>query len=258
MREKLCGLGRWLLLRLRRIISGCEKRPVPQYGSGISSHAATILSVACRARNRAIKEYTDRTAAGEVGVLTDDAITAIVLAAAAAEAFVNELADNVGLIRQNTSHRRLDAKVCAASDAILDVEFLKGSVANKYLGAAKALGSPFSRGNQPFQDFDRLIALRNAVMHVKPVKPVKPNEKHSGEVETDQLGLQSIAISSQTSSLQWFDRLMTPEVARWACKSARAVILDLLNKVAVGAPDAFAMERSLFADNARFYREDVV
>jgi hypothetical protein len=253
MREQLCGLGRWMLVRLRRIVNRCEGRPVPQYGSLIQFHAGTILFVACRARNRAIKSYADRIAAGELGVLADDAITAIVMAAAAAEAFVNELADNIGLVRQNASNwMPLNATVHAASDAILDVEFLKGSVVEKYLEAAKALNSRIDRGSLPFQDFERLIALRNAIMHVK---PVRPNERHSGEAVTDELGRRSIAISTQISKLPWFDRLMTPEVARWACKSARAAILDLFSKVPVSAPDAFEMERGFYGNDARFESE---
>lgn len=97
MRKILCWLGRRSLARLRRLLNRCEERPVPQYGSLIQFHARTILLMACRARNRAIKSHADRTGAGEVGVLTDDAIAAIVMAAAAAEAFINELADNIGL-----------------------------------------------------------------------------------------------------------------------------------------------------------------
>lgn len=256
MQEKLCGLGCWLLAHRRRIISRCEKRPVPEYGSHIEFHAGTILLVAYQARNRAIKEYADRTASGEVGVLTDDAITAIVLAAAAAEAFVNELADNIGLLRKNaSSYMPLDATVHTASDAILDVEFRKGSVVEKYLEAAKALKSLFDKGNLPFQDFERLIALRNSIMHIK---PVRPNERHSGEKVTDELGRREIALSTQAINLPWFDRLMTPKVARWACNSARAVILDLFNKVPVGIPDAFELERGVYANDACFDSEDIV
>jgi len=144
MREILCRLGRWSLARLRRLLNRCEERPVPQYGSLIQFHARTILLMACRARNRAIKSHADRTGAGEVGVLTDDAIGAIVMAAAAAEAFINELADNIGLVRRNASHwMPLEPIVHAASDAILDVEFLRGPLADKYVDAAKALRNRF-------------------------------------------------------------------------------------------------------------------
>jgi len=77
-------------------------------------------------------------------VLTDDAIGAIVMAAAAAEAFINELADNIGLVRRNASHwMPLEPIVHAASDAILDVEFLRGPLADKYVDAAKALRNRF-------------------------------------------------------------------------------------------------------------------
>jgi hypothetical protein len=256
MRGLLCNLGRWLLVRLRNSVRRCEERPTPQYRSLIQFHARTILLMACRARNRTIKSYADRTAAGEVGVLTDDAITAIVMAAAAAEAFINELADNIGLVRQNASDwMPLEPTVRAASDAILDVEFYRGSLVEKYLEAAKALKNRFDKGNLPFQDFERLIALRNAIMHVK---PVRSNERHSGEAVTDELARRGIGMAATTGQLPWFDRLMAPEVARWACQSARTVILDLFSKIPVGAPDAFDMERRLYGNDALFESESFV
>jgi hypothetical protein len=109
--------------------------------------------------------------------------------------------------------------------------------------------APFDKGKQPFQDFERLVKLRNAIMHTK---PVGLNERHLGEEVTNELGLRNISLAAKSSNLAWFDRLMTPEVAQWACKSARAVILDLLNKVPVGTPDAFAMERGIYSNDAHF------
>lgn len=140
----------------------------------------------------------------------------------------------------------------AASDAILDVEFLRGPLADKYVDAAKALSNRFDKGSLPFQDFERVIALRNAIMHAR---PVRPNEKHSGEAVTDELARRNIALSGGPVKLPWFDRLMTPEVARWACRSARTMILDLFSKIPVGAPDAFELERRLYSDNAPFESE---
>ena len=94
--------------------------------------------------------------------------------------------------------------------------------------------------------------MRNAIMHVK---PVRSNEKHSGEAVSDELARRHITLSGGPGKLAWFDRLMTPEVARWACGTVRTIILDVFDKIPVGAPDAFELERRLYGNNVPFESE---
>lgn len=215
-----------------------------------------MLFIAYRARNRAVREYKDRTASGDQGVLPVDAVNAIVTAAAAAEAFINEFADNVGLLRQNAgSWMPLPSSVLAAADAVLDEEFYRGRIVDKYFEASKALGQPLVRGELLFQDFDRLVELRNALMHIK---AVRTNEEHGGEKIVDQLAARAIAIPKGKYALPWFDRLMSPEMGRWAFSTAHAMIRQIWDRVPVTTNDPFDMARRFYCDQARYSDESVV
>src|SRR5260370_36562808 len=94
VRGRICSYAtrsaRWLLKRIERC---CDEKVPIQHGSTQVMHACQVLLGACRARNRALKERTERAKRGEQGILTDDAIVAILLAAAATEAFINEFAE---------------------------------------------------------------------------------------------------------------------------------------------------------------------
>jgi hypothetical protein len=202
-------------------------------------HACQVLLGACRARNRALKEKAEREKRGELGVLTDDSIVAILLAAAAAEAFINEFAELIGVQRQNAGDWTPNAVtpgMAKAADAIFELEYARDSTLEKYVAAAKALGKPFDKGSTPFQAYDQLFSLRGAIMHIK---PRRPDVRHSGENVTDILAKRKIAISRDAWSGSWFDRLQTPEVAPWACQTAKSMMLDMLELVPHRQTDTF-------------------
>jgi hypothetical protein len=71
----------------------------------------------------------DRTARGETEILIGDNIVAIVMAAAATDGFISELAENISLYRQNAGDWAPDAitpEMMAAAEAIFDIEFSRG------------------------------------------------------------------------------------------------------------------------------------
>jgi hypothetical protein len=70
--------------------SRCIERPKIEHSSTQHMHSCSVLLEACRARNRAIKEFLERTKQGQQGILTGDAPLAVVFAGAATEAFINE------------------------------------------------------------------------------------------------------------------------------------------------------------------------
>ena len=237
--------------------SGSGDDVPPKHSSVMHFHANHILLLSYRARNRALKECADRTAVGEAAtLLTPDANVAIVLAAAATEAFINELAENIGLYRQNAADwQSMTPTVLAAADAIFEIENSHGQVTDKYFRASTCLGKPFNRGGNPFQDFRHLIGLRNSIMHVT---PVRPSEEHSGSELTDQLAARGIAMrASPTFNLPWFDRLETPEVARWACDSGRKMILGMLDLIEIPTDrlDPFTMMRTQYRDHKGYGSE---
>jgi hypothetical protein len=178
-------------------------------------HALQLLVTACRARNRAIKEETEKRTAGETNPMVSDAAVAVVLAAAATEAFINEFAETVSLLRENAASwdpGRITPEMGAAADTIFALESLRRSVLTKYSTAAKKLGKPLDKGGPIFQDFDRLIGLRNALMHVH---PVRPSEDHAGERIADELAKRGISIELEPGVIfSWYDRMQTAAVAR--------------------------------------------
>jgi hypothetical protein len=246
VKKYICAGARRLVLSLRRLVDRCcAERPQITHSSKINFHALQVLLTAYRARNRAVQEETAKRAAGETLVMVSDAMVAVVLAAAATEAFINEFAENISIYRQNAANwnpNPITPQMAAAASAILDLEFFRRSVLDKYAAAAKVLGKPLDKGSPVFQDFDRLSGLRDALMHIH---PVRPSELHRGEKIADELAARGIAMERGPGEFAWYDRVQTADVARWACNSARAISLAILDRVppTPGEPFKFVQER---------------
>ena len=126
-------------------------------------HSAHIWLTACEARNRATEAVKK-----DPNAWPTDSIVAILLSAAATEAFINELAELITVMKVQFE-AFLSNELKAFADVIDEVEESRGSLLLKYLMAAYTLrGSPFDKGTNPFQDFATLVALRNDIMHLKP------------------------------------------------------------------------------------------
>jgi hypothetical protein len=191
----------------------------------LNLHARTLLHLSRKAAIAAIADASRRNA------LTDDAILAIVMAAAAAEAFINEFAEYVSLsVASSSGSDMIQPQIAACADVLQELEDSRASVTAKYLAASLVVaGKSFPKGASPFQDFKLLIDLRNAIMHVH---PTVGNDAHQGQRATDALAQRGIAIAGgQPGSLPWFDRLMMPSVAVWAHDSALAIIRGFLDLV---------------------------
>jgi hypothetical protein len=154
--------------------------------------------------------------------LTDDSLVAIVMAASASEAFINELSANLLMYdaaAQDWNPLTESARACAES--IRDAEASNARTKDKFKDAAKSIDSTWKGANSlDYQDFGRLIVLRNAIVHMKPEAA-----ERAGAV-TEALG-KRIKLSG-SASLPWVNRIETPEVAEWAVSTARRVVLDLL------------------------------
>jgi len=154
--------------------------------------------------------------------LTDDALVAVVMAAFAAEAFINEVSTNLRMYGNSQDDwNPLTESLAACAMAITGAEGSRSSTKEKFKAAAKAL-DPQWRGAQSeaFQDFGRLLKLRDAIVHLKP-------EAHAEVTRvTEELGTRvRLGVGANFS---WFDRLQSPEVAVWAVSTARRVALALL------------------------------
>jgi hypothetical protein len=81
----------------------------------------------------------------------------------------------------------------------------------------------------PFQEFNWLFKLRDALMHVH---PVRPTEQHPGTQVTDELAARGIALQNGPHAhFAWYDRVGTVGVARWGCATALAMVRAILDRV---------------------------
>lgn len=184
----------------------------------IHFHHVHLLLIAHKAAERAVAD------SNRPNALTDDALVAIVMAATAAEAFINELAGYLHILDETQADwAPIPPTLVACGDVVKDVEDSHGSVTLKYMVAAFALsGRTFDKGAAPFQDFVELIKLRNAIVHLKPSDTV-------GQKRTNALADRGLAQpSTPTYHMPWLDRLLTPETAAWAVRTARNMMLGLL------------------------------
>jgi hypothetical protein len=235
MKNWLCTLARRWLSWQRRMLDRCcsPARPPVVHGNVVSFHAGTVMLTAHRMRNRVIAEENAKRGAGEALIMLPDATAAVMLAAAATEAFINEFAEEISMRRQHTAHwnppPQLSPLTAAAADAVLDLEFRHGRTQEKYAAAAKALGQPLDKGAMPFQEFDRLFNLRDALMHVR---PVRPTENHTGTQVANELAARGIALPNGPHvNFAWYDRIGTANVARWACATALTMVRAILDRV---------------------------
>lgn len=194
-------------------------------------HSAHIWLTACEARNRATEAVMK-----DPNAWPTDSIVAILLSAAATEAFINELAELITVTKVQFE-AFLSNELKAFADVIDEVEESRGSLLLKYLMAAYTLrGSPFDKGTNPFQDFATLVALRNDIMHLKPKDRtvIGPDGIESVTNPKYIVALQNRGIARTPSpnvSLSWLNSLQTAEVAVWAAKAAHEIILAVLDLI---------------------------
>ncbi|HRH98626.1 MAG TPA: hypothetical protein PLB55_21970 [Prosthecobacter sp.] len=161
-------------------------------------------------------------------------IVSIVFAAAAGEAFINEIAELCAQPVLDCSSR--SAVLSEDLATMLDeVEKSRGSTLLKLLVAMKTLsGKTFDKGANPYQDFATLMDLRNTIMHIKidRIESVKVNEaKVIHPKIISKLQYHSVLVEFGDESnvcASWFYKVSTPAAARWACTTtanmARAIV----------------------------------
>ena len=149
---------------------------------------------------------------------TSDATVAVVMAAASAEAFINELAYLLGRLDEPEE----PSKAFVAAVSQLEAE--RAPTTLKYLVASLILsGKMLDRGRQPFQDFSDLMRLRNAIMHLDPSGPpgvykrfLRSPLSHSYEDE---------------GGLLWLLDIQTEKMAEWACDAAFNIVCTVRDMV---------------------------
>jgi hypothetical protein len=186
-------------------------------------HFNWLFSLACEARDRAA-EFEAQSSANQPG----QALVAVVMSAASAEAFINEAALTV-MNDLKRDHGLLPDAVKAFGAVLSEAVDANTELKIKYQLAATTLtGRPFRTGEPPFQDFANLVRLRNWLVHLKPVPPkVIADLEQRGmtfprETYTSEGGQEKKAEMSPVS------QVATSQVAKWACETASAMIVAVL------------------------------
>lgn len=167
-----------------------------------------------------------------------DALSAILFSALATEAFINELPEAA-----SRDAYTLDDLQSRAVPILNDLATSLGAMVEarekiqlKYQEARRILiGRAFDRGTAPYQDFDRLIALRNdlvhprhldrttALGHTEPASPVVRYLQRRGLTRT-----RGRRRGDPAGGMSWLSEIYCGRAAAWAHKAACDVIAELI------------------------------
>lgn len=186
---------------------------------GYFLNSGILFSVAVSAFDRLKSAPADKTGG------QNDALVAILFAAATLEAFVMELA-----LMAESDSALFGHKPLQSVAAVLDeIEHSRGSVRLKFLLAKVILGGEtYDKGARPYQDFDTLFAMRDAIIHMKP-------EKITGEPHKILRRLRAKDLCEDTEpgvTASWLGQISTRAVARWACN----VVVEMVESLKACLP----------------------
>jgi len=175
-------------------------------------NSAALFHIALTARDRALTNPADT-------------IVTVVIAVAGLESFVNEL-----LERLRFDSHQPDAELkraLAIAEAGNLYERTAGLPLKVQLLTVAFSGAQMDQGAQPYQDFDLLLAIRNAVVHQRP--ELLPDS--GGAPAEDQRILKRLLARGLLRSLPSTDTIHTtfggitdPAVAKWALDTALRMV----------------------------------
>ena len=150
----------------------------------------------------------------------NDALVAILFSAATLEAFVMELA----LLADGDSKLFGRTDLQALADILDETESSRASIRLKFLLAKLILsGKPYEKGSLPYQDFETLFALRDAIVHLKPEKITGDPHKILQRLRAKDL----CEPPEPHATGSWLGQVSTRSVARWACN----VVVDMIQSL---------------------------
>ncbi len=201
-------------------------RVLPERGSmaiegGYFMNSGVLYRMAKRAYERT------KTAPSDTARNEDDALTAVLFAAATLEAFITELAFSA---EAGTELSGVSSPAASLASVLDEAESSHGSVRLKYLMAKAILsGRPYDKGHAPYQDFNLLFTIRDAILHHKPEKITQ--DPHRILAALVARGLCEREAPHVKSS--WLHQITTQAVARWACN----VVCDMVVSLREHFPD---------------------
>jgi hypothetical protein len=196
---------------------------------GAHFYSGGLLRMAYEAADRAKQTAKDN--------LTDDTLLAIVLAASAAEGFINDVAGTIQFVSEIPG-RRTDpsfARILRISGVLASLEDDKAQALSRYLCAGILLDlKDFTAGQEPIQSFRQVLQLRNAVAHPKPVSTEANDSLSKTVASLAQRGLCQPIDDSKRNTMDaetWWVVMRTPAVAFWAVHTVNRVMLSLMDGV---------------------------
>jgi hypothetical protein len=195
-----------------------------------------------------------------------DATVAIILSAASAEGFINELADTVRIELERPQLYSVLPQLTMFADAHEQLENPKegprGSTGDKYLAASEKLsGSPFTRGANPYQPFATVMRLRDLHMHLRsrdrdglidngpdqePTITISSPEGRIAFIKSlVQMGLTWQWDDDARIGASWLNLLQTAKMADWCCRASLNIIRAVLDLI----PDSLS-------DTSRMFKRD--
>jgi hypothetical protein len=220
-------------------------RPMPT----LEFNSVELLQVAYIASERAVAALEINPAA-----LTLDSLVAAVFAAAAIEAFTNDLADHVEVWRTAAGDWAFNATTPELIRAVqamiaIDVARQPDQLAGKMRAAGRELtGDPKLPDGRDLQDLQRLIAVRDAIMHARAPRPAP--RRGLPEVMAD-LARDGLTVPHEGANANVFFELESASLAVWAYCTARRIMLAMLDLV---PPDVEAVRslREVLRDAIKF------
>ncbi|HVH72059.1 MAG TPA: hypothetical protein VNB49_13225, partial [Candidatus Dormibacteraeota bacterium] len=187
---------------------------------GVMQTAPQLFDIARKAAERHVKTNA-----------AEDGLTAIVFAAVSLEALVNELHELVSLeiAEDEVPHPKLSAFV----QIVREIENSHGLTRLKYLLASYVLrGRTYDKGAQPYQDYELLTKLRDALVHLKPTVLVEENGDTDVGIEGvfKQLQKRGLVESLPANVLSTLPALVsTNSVVKWAMEVAASMAQSFIS-----------------------------
>jgi hypothetical protein len=201
----------------------------PADGRNVAYVSNVIWTVAADAAEKATEQ-----AAVDPHMPVPAAISAIIIAAASTEAFINELGHFLTTVPVFVAdHGAPEQQEWGPIGHVLkQLEKDHAQAVTKYMTASVLLpGEALDPGRDPLQSYKQLMRVRHEFVHPKPqTEEIKDGVRQ----ETD---LMQFFIAKQWTVetragggphvTGYFNRLQTPEVARWACRAAMEIVLNI-------------------------------
>jgi hypothetical protein len=201
---------------------------------GIFFSAGSLFDRAKQAYLRADKDTSHEREANM------DALVALVFSAASLEAFINEATESAFLYTRDSIRQE---PTSIATFALLgrELEEGHGSVQLKFmLARAIFTGSGYKKGEQPYQDFNLLMKIRNNLVHLKPqdtldISPagmldIKPAPILK-ELPKKILAIYNSNDPAAKTMMPWVNMISTAASAKWACNATVDMVWSLVEVI---------------------------